>query len=215
MKLYSAPLSPFAARVRLAIYRKGLDIAIVPPPPEGLRSQEYRAINPLGEIPALVTDSGQVVPDSGVILEYLEDAFPSPSLRPERIEDLARARLFFRIPDVQFNSAPRILLSMRKAEDRKPELVDPAMQNVERALDNIQHVLDANAGPWAVGGKPSIADCAIVPILNVVSLIASVYQRPDLFASRPKLDHYWQAAKAEEINARVIGEQLAALPVAA
>ena len=117
-----------------------------------------------------------------------------------------------RIPDVQFNSAPRILLGMRKPEDRKPELVGPAFENIERALDNVQHFLDVDAGPWAVGGKVSIADCALVPVLNVMALIATVYQRDDLFGTRPRLAAYWQAAKAEQVNARVIGEMMAAAP---
>lgn len=147
MKLYSAPLSPFAARVRLSIYRKGLDIEIVPPPADGLKSAEYLAVNPMGQIPALQLDSGHVIPDSGAILEYLEDLFPTPSLRPDSFEDLARARLFMRIPDVQFNSAPRILLGMRKPEDRKPERVAPAFENLERALDNVQHFIDDDGVP--------------------------------------------------------------------
>lgn len=49
-------------------------------------------------------------------------------------------------------------------------------------------------------------------MLNAVSLIAMVYQRPDLFEDRPKLDRYWQTARADPINARVIEEQLAAVP---
>ena len=135
MKLFSAPLSPFAARVRLAIYRKNLHIEIVPPPAAGLNSDEFRAINPLGQIPALMLDSGNVIGESAAIIEYLEDAFPMPSLRPDNIEDLARARLFLRIPDIQFLNAPRILLGMRNPADRKSELVDPAFENLERALD--------------------------------------------------------------------------------
>ena len=212
MKLYSVPLSPFAARVRLAIYHKNLDIQIVAPPAEGLKSPAYLALNPMGQLPVLELDSGTGIPDSGAILEYLEDVFPTPSLRPTSYEDLARARLFMRIPDVQFNSAPRILLGMRKPEDRKPELVGPAFENIERALDNVQHFLDVDAGPWAVGGKVSIADCALVPVLNVMALIATVYQRDDLFGTRPRLAAYWQAAKAEQVNARVIGEMMAAAP---
>jgi glutathione S-transferase len=214
MKLFSAPLSPFASRVRLAIYHKHLDVEIVPPPSDGLKGSMYLAINPMGQIPALQLDSGTCIADSGVILEYLEDAFPTPSLRPGNIEDLARARLFLRIPDIQFQNAPRVLLGMRKPEDRLAEPVAAAFENLERGLDNIGLFLDDGAGPWAIGGKVSIADCALVPILNAVALIALTYQRDDLFLSRARLDRYWQAAKADPINARVIGEQLAAVPKA-
>ena len=212
MKLYSVPLSPFAARVRLAIYRKGLDVAIVPPPPDGLKGPGYLAINPMGQLPALELDSGNVIPDSGTILEYLEDAFPTPSLRPDAIEDLARARLFLRIPDIQFLNAPFILRDMRKVEDRVPDRVAAAFANIERAFDNIVHFLDDDAGPWAVGGKPSIADCALVPVLNILSRLAATFDRHDVFATRPKLIAYWQAAQTDPINLRVIEEQLAAMP---
>ena len=210
MKLYSANLSPYAARVRLSIYRKELDIEILLPP-NGLKSEEYLALNPMGQVPSLELDTGVVIPDSAVILEYLEDAFPNPSLRPDNIENLARARLFLRIPDLHFQNAPRILIGMRKPEDRKQEIVSAALANLERGLDYLNYFLDEQAGPWAVGGRPSIADCAIVPVLNAVSVIARLYERPDLLESRNKLDHYWAEAHTDPINARVIGEQLAAL----
>ena len=113
---------------------------------------------------------------------------------------------------IRVGHQPRVLLGMRKPEDRDPELVGAAMGNIERALDNIAHFVDDGAGPWAIGGKVSIADCALVPVLNVVSVLAMVYQRDDLFAARPRLDAYWQAARTDPVNARVIGEQLAALP---
>lgn len=212
MKLYSTPLSPFAARVRMAIYHKRLDVEIVPPPADGLKGPMFLAINPMGQIPVLQLDSGTCIPESSAIIEYLEDTFPTPSLRPIKSEELARARLFLRIPDIQFQNAPRILLGMRKPEDRKAELIADAFENLERGLHYIDHYLDVGAGPWAIDGMVSIADCALVPVLNAVALIAMTYQRDDLFSSRAKLNAYWQAAKTDPINARVIGEQLAAVP---
>ena len=212
MKLFSAPLSPFAARVRLSIYRKGLEIAIAPPPPGGLKGEAFLALNPMGQIPALELRSGEVIPESSVILDYLEDAFPTPSLRPSDPKDLARARLFMRIPDIQFQNAPRILLGMRNPADREAAAVDRAMTNLERGLVFIDHYLDEDAGPWAVGGAASIADCALVPVLNVVSLVAATYQREDLIGDLRKLSAYWAAAQIDPINARVIAEQRAAIP---
>ena len=212
MKLYSAPLSPFAARVRLSIYRKGLPIEIVPPPEGGIKSDAYLALNPMGQIPTLVLDSGVAIPESATILEYLEDVFPTPSLRPIDPQDLARARLFLRLPDIYFENAPRILLGMRNPANRKEEVVETAMTALKRGLSYINFYLSGDA--WAVGGLPSIADCALVPVLNAVSLVGSVYDQPDLIGKYKKLDVYWQAAKTDEINAKVIAEQLAAIPKA-
>ena len=211
MKLYSLPLSPFAARVRLSIYRKGLEDKIKILPPEGgLKSEAYLAINPMGQIPALLLDSGFAIPESAAILEYLEDVFPTPSLRPSNPDHLARARLFLRFPDIYFQNAPRVLLGMRDPASRKPDLVDEAFANLNRGLGYIDHYLEG--GPWAVGHAASIADSAIIPVLNVVTRVAMVYQQPDLMSKYPKIAAYWNEAKTESVNARVIDEQLAAVP---
>ena len=75
MKLYSLPLSPYAARVRGAIYAKNLAVEIVTPPADWRTSPDFRALNPLVRIPVLVLDNGTTLPESGVIVEYFEDAF--------------------------------------------------------------------------------------------------------------------------------------------
>jgi len=58
MKLYSLLASPYAARVRAAIYAKNLDVPIVAPPPDWRASPEYRKLNPLVRIPVVILDDG-------------------------------------------------------------------------------------------------------------------------------------------------------------
>lgn len=212
MKLYSVPLSPFSSRVRISIYRKNLEdkIDIAAPPEGGLKGAAFLALNPMGQVPTLVLDSGSAIPESSAILEYLEDAFPTPSLRPANPEHLSRARLFLRLPDIYFQNAPRTLLGMRNPASRKQDVVEEAFRHLERGLSYIDHYLDG--GTWAVGGEASIADSALVPVLNAVTLVGTVYQKPDLLTKFSKIASYWAAARVEPIHARVIGEQLAAVP---
>ena len=212
MKLYSVPLSPFAARVRLSIYRKGLNIEIVPPPEGGIKSDAYLAMNPMGQIPTLVVDSGFALPESATILEYLEDAFPTPSLRPIDPQDLARARLFLRLPDFHILPSVFTLRAMRDPAKRDLEVVKTQFEALDRGLSYIERYLSGD--PWAVGDRVSIADCALVPVINVVNLIVSRFGQPDLIGKYQKLDAYWQAAKTDEINAKVIAEQRAAIAIA-
>lgn len=136
MKLYSLPLSPFASRVRLALYRKGLhEVEIVAPPDGGTKGDAFLAINPMGQVPTLEFDDGFALPESATILEYLEDAFPEPSLRPADKRDLARARLFLRLPDLYFQGAPRVILGMHRSGNHdqaafdlcRPSTVRPAL----------------------------------------------------------------------------------------
>lgn len=210
MKLYSLPLSPFAARVRLSIYRKGLNIEIVPPPEGGIKGDAYLALNPMGQVPTLVMESGFTIPESATILEYLEDVFPSPSLLPNNVDDLARVRLFLRLPDFHIRPSIFVLRGMRDPANRNEEVVKTQFEAIDRGLSYIDRYI--NGDVWAVGDRPSIGDCALVPILNIVSYIGSSFGQSDLIEKHKKLSAYWQAAKSDEINARVIAEQLAAIP---
>ena len=95
--LYSLPHSPYSTRCRIAIYHKGLDLEIQPPP-GGLKSETYRALVPTKKVPALVTEQGILV-ESGAILEYLEDRFPETSLRASTAEGRAAQRALISFTD--------------------------------------------------------------------------------------------------------------------
>lgn len=76
MKLFYAPQSPFARKVRAAAIEVGLGdrieleiIKVVPGAPNRNFAQSY---NPLRKIPTLVTDDGSVIYDSTVICEFLD-----------------------------------------------------------------------------------------------------------------------------------------------
>jgi glutathione S-transferase len=76
MKLFYAPQSPFARKVRAAAIELGLGdritleyTEVVPGQPNGSFANSH---NPLRKIPALVTDSGVTIYDSTVICEYLD-----------------------------------------------------------------------------------------------------------------------------------------------
>lgn len=97
MKLYSAPLSLFARKVEIALAEKGLPFERVMAPfsqTEGYRPKlpEVLAANPKGQVPVL-EDDGLVLFDSTLILEYLEDAHPTPPLFPAAPREKALCRL--------------------------------------------------------------------------------------------------------------------------
>src|SRR3954468_13117064 len=86
MKLYFSPISPFARKARVVARELGLTLEEIEISTRG--NMEYRAINPLGKIPALVLDDGSTLFDSPVICEYLNHVgggkfFPGMSLWKE------------------------------------------------------------------------------------------------------------------------------------
>ena len=79
MKLYSGDLSPYSAKVRMQIYAKGID-DITLERPAGFGTPEWWKTSPIGRIPVLELDDGELIPESEVIAEYLEEVFPTPRL---------------------------------------------------------------------------------------------------------------------------------------
>ena len=69
MKLYTNPATPFGRKAQVIAHELGLKLEIVKTLP--VQDAEFRRVNPLGKIPALVLDDGSVIFDSPVICEYL------------------------------------------------------------------------------------------------------------------------------------------------
>ena len=85
MKLTFSPASPFARKVRIAAIETGLidriefTTATVAP---GQANEEYSKITPLKKLPVLILDNGDVILDSYVIVEYLDELAGGGKLIP-------------------------------------------------------------------------------------------------------------------------------------
>ena len=100
LRLYHNDMSTCSQKVRIALAEKHLEWESVH---LNLRDgdqfdPDYLALNPKGVVPTLIHDD-IVVRESQVILEYLEDAFREPSLRPPDAAGRARMRLWTKQPD--------------------------------------------------------------------------------------------------------------------
>lgn len=209
MRLYSFELSPYAARCRLAIYRKGLDVEIAEPPEGGTAGEAYRAINPIGKVPALVLDDGTVVPESAVIVEYLEDRFPGPALLPRAPEARARARLIARMAEVYVLPALHPLFDQFFAEQRDPARVEAGVTGSRKALDQLERFVAADG--WAAGPDFSLADCALVPVMFAATGVLGAFGQREPLGGQPRLDAYWRRSQDDPTVGRVLAEMRAGL----
>ena len=97
MKLVDAPRCPYCARARIALAEKGLSFEQVEIDLANRPDWLYE-MNPSGRVPVL--DDGFVLPESAVIMEYLDERYPDPPLLPADRAERARARLLvFRFDD--------------------------------------------------------------------------------------------------------------------
>jgi glutathione S-transferase len=112
LTLYHNDMSLCAQKVRVCLAEKGLEWEnrhLV------LRAGEhqqpwYVKLNPRAVVPTLVHD-GKVVTESNVILEYLDECFPQPPLRPEDPYDRARMRFWIKQLDEDIHDASAAILS--------------------------------------------------------------------------------------------------------
>src|SRR6202012_1018925 len=85
MKLTFSPASPFARKVRIAAIELGLIDKIEFTPATvapGTPNDEYSKITPLKKLPVLILDNGEVILDSYVIVEYLDELAGGGKLIP-------------------------------------------------------------------------------------------------------------------------------------
>jgi len=125
MLLYSAPLSLFSRKVEIALYEKALPFERVMVPftqASGYAPKHpmVLASNPKGQVPVLV-DGPLTLFDSTVILEYLEDAYPTPPLYPAGAAERARCRLIELTADEILLPPLRALMHRTSPRDPDPE----------------------------------------------------------------------------------------------
>lgn len=199
MQLISLPVSPFAARVRIAVYAKGLDIEMAPPPAGWPAASQFRDVNPTGRIPVLLLDDGAAIPESTVFLEFLEERFPhARPLLPSRAWARARARLVARITDLYLMPPMVSLAQPRDARQQRCEV-----QALLDGLSLLEPLLEG--GPYAVEGQLSFADCALAPALFAAKVTGERLGL-DLLESSPGIGRYADRIGEDEHVGRVLAE---------
>ncbi|ONF96410.1 glutathione S-transferase family protein [Sphingomonas jeddahensis] len=167
--VWDHPLSPYAQKVKIALREKGVafDTAIPGGIGVGGAAGEFVAANPRAEVPALVHD-GFGIFDSTIILEYIEDAWPEPSLLPAAPADRARVRMIEEVVDTHLEAVNWGLTELRAfrrgqgpieeaLSTRAGEQVRGYFAWLERELGNRQ---------WFNGDDFGWGDLSAVPYVN-------------------------------------------------
>ncbi len=208
MKLYSGYISPYAARARMAVYAKGLDVEILPPP-GGSKSSEYLSINPMGKLPCLVTDDGHAVPESAIIVEFLEALYPERPLTPADPVEATRARLVARIGETYVLAPMSKLFGQLDPKTRDEAATGAAIAELEAGLGHLEAFLD-RSGPYATGKHLTLADCQLAPTLFFVRVLGPLFGK-DWISAHPQIAAYMASSAADETIAKVQGEMMDAL----
>jgi glutathione S-transferase len=208
MKLYNMNLSNFASKCRLAIYEKNAPVEIAAIPGGDLKSAEYLKVYPLGKTPALQVD-GQIIGESEVIVEFLEDKFPEKPLLPKDPEARARSRGLSRFHDLYLEPPIRALFPQVQAKEKDQKFIGEKLAEIKTRFDQLEAML--STGPYALGKDFTLADCALIPTMFFANLLLPMLGGPAPTEGRPKLAAWWAAVQERPSAQKVLGEQQQAL----
>jgi glutathione S-transferase len=148
--LYDADRCPYCARARIALAEKGVEYETVVVDLDDRPAWIYEK-NPTGRVPVLEEDAF-VLPESAVIMEYLEERYPDPPLLP--LDPAARA--LARLEIYNFDRLGGPYYKVRRGDET-------ARPDLERAFEQLDALLEAQ--PFLAGADFGLTDIAYVPWL--------------------------------------------------
>jgi len=198
LTLYNAAHSTCSQKVRICLAEKSLpfeDIKLDLGKGKDHLKPEYLKINPNGVVPTLV-DDGNIIIDSSVICEYLDEKYPVVRLVPEDLVQRARMRAWMRfleevptaavrVPSFNMGFLPRYEGLSREQFEAQQSDIRPIRkqfyrrmgpggfkkEDVEASLDQLGNTClrmdEALAeGPWLLGAQYSLADIIVAPLID-------------------------------------------------
>jgi glutathione S-transferase len=176
--LHHLPLSPFARKVRLVLAEKRLPFELrVEKPWE--RRPEYLALNPSGTVPTLVEENGLAIPDSTVICEYLDEAYPDTPMLGHTLGERVEVRRLVAWLDGKFNQEVTRNLYGEKIIKRLSGIGQPDATALRVGFSNLKIHLEyigwlAESRRWLAGNALSLADLAAAGHLSALDFIGDV-----------------------------------------
>jgi len=147
LTLYDAARCPYCARVRIVLAEKGVPFESVEVDLENRPGWLYKK-NPVGRVPVLEEDR-LVLPESRVIMEYLEESYPEPPLLLPEPAERALVRLWLERFDDLAQPYYRVVF-----DGETPETLEAELGKLDAALA---------ASPYLAGSQFTLADVAYVP----------------------------------------------------
>jgi glutathione S-transferase len=148
LTLYDADRCPYCARVRIVLAEKGVPYETVVVDLDDRPAWIYEK-NPLGKVP-VIEEADFVLPESPVIMEYLEERYPEPPLWPVDPAERAAGRLLVE----RFDDLSRPYYALRRGEEEARERLDAELAGLDSLL----------AGrPFLTGREFGLADAAYLP----------------------------------------------------
>jgi glutathione S-transferase len=174
LTLYFHPLSSFCQKVLVALYENDtpFEPCIVDLGNEASRA-DFLKVWPVGKFPVIRDDAkGRTVPESSIIIEYLDQHYPGKTrLVPADVDLAWQTRLSDRFYDLHVHVHMQKIVGdrLRPAASKDPYGVEQARARIETAYGMIDEEMATKT--WAMGDAFGMADCAAAPALFYANLV--------------------------------------------
>lgn len=159
MKLIASLTSPYVRKIRVLLLEKCIPFEFVNDSPWEA-GNHVAEVNPLGKVPALVTDDKEAFFDSPIIADYLETLGQNAPQLPTDALAAVRLKQLEALADGIADAAIVWLLETRRSADKQEaSVIDRQRAKVERGLDRLETLLDGRE--WLFGDAFSRADIAV------------------------------------------------------
>ena len=173
--VYEHPLSPYVQKVKIAFGEKGVPFETrMPDIIGGSDLAEFAALNPRLEVPTLV-DGDTTIFDSTIILEYIEERWPTPPLLPSSPAERARARMIEEVCDTYYEAINWGVMEVRAFQRATGDAAERLLTRAREQTAGVQAWLARHLGaePFFGGAQFGWADCAVAPYVNASATFGS------------------------------------------
>src|SRR5215813_6830872 len=168
LTLYDDVFSPYARKVRIALYEKGLPFERVRALHGDCNRTDFLHVNPRAEVPALV-DGDLALYDSTVICEYLEDRYADPPIYPRDVQRRAECRLLEDLADTQLDATTyAVAIVEHGRQEPHPAMHEAAGRDLLRLYDGLERRLGDRQ---FFCGEFCVADIALAPHLMAAAFL--------------------------------------------
>ena len=167
--LFHVPLSPFCRKVRLSLAEKRIECQLVEER-YWEKDADFLRRNPAGKVPVLKID-GKTMAESAPICEWLEEAYPEPSLMPRGTDDRYEVRRLVSWFDDKFHNEVTANLLYERVNKKITGQGYPESRNVKTGAQKIKFHLDymtflLDRRRWLAGDRMTLADFAAAAHLS-------------------------------------------------
>lgn len=186
IQIYSIPGCPFAHRTRLVLLEKGIDFTLTEIDLQN-KPDWFMQISPYGKVP-VVKHGDNVIYESTIINEYLDEVFPEPPLLPRDPGMKAIARIWIDYANTRFAPACYQLFfskNIQEQQQRRQQLQESLLHIEQEGLGKL-----SNNNLYWLGDTLSLVDLSFYPLFEQLPVLEH-YHNFTLPPEAIRLQNWW------------------------